>query len=80
MHTQIVNRFAQLTDTQVRLRPHPSMNSIAWLLWHIARSKDMGVDRLIANRSDVLHGGGWAPRLNMSRRDMGTGMTDEEVA
>jgi len=80
MHTQSVNRFSQLTDDQMRLRPSPQMNSIAWLLWHIARSEDMGVNRLIANRPDVLHGEGWAPRLHLSRRDMGTGMTDEEVA
>jgi len=42
MHGQITDRFSQLTDAQMRLRPHPNMNSIAWLLWHIARSEDMG--------------------------------------
>jgi uncharacterized damage-inducible protein DinB len=80
MHRQIADRFSQLTDAQMRLRPHPNMNSMAWLLWHIARSEDMGVNRLIAHRSDVLASEGWAQRLNLSRRDMGTGMTDEEVA
>jgi DinB superfamily len=80
MHQQIADRFGQLTDAQMQLRPHPHMNSIAWLLWHIARSEDMGVNRLITNRPDVLASEGWASRLNLSRRDMGTGMTDEEVA
>jgi DinB superfamily len=80
MHTQIVDRFSQLTDAQMRFRPHPQLNSIAWLLWHMARSEDMAVNRLIANRPDVLHGEGWVPRLHLPRRDMGTGMTDEEVA
>jgi DinB superfamily len=80
MHRQIVDRFSQLTDAQMRLHPHPNMNSIAWLLWHIARSEDMGVNRLIADRPDVLASEGWTSRLNLSRRDMGTGMTDEEVA
>jgi hypothetical protein len=80
MHGQIADRFSQLTDAQMRLRPLPHMNSIAWLLWHIARSEDMGVNRLIANRSDVLASEGWTSRLSLSRRDMGTGMTDEEVA
>jgi hypothetical protein len=64
----------------MRFRPHPQMHSIAWLLWHTARSEDMAVNRLMANRPDVLHGEGWVPRLNLSRRDMSTGMTDEEVA
>jgi hypothetical protein len=79
MHTGIVNRFRDLTDDQMRFRPHPQINSIAWLLWHIARSEDMGVNRLIANRPDVLTGDGWVSRLNLLRRDMGTGMTDDEV-
>jgi hypothetical protein len=80
MHRQIADRISQLTDAQMRLCPHPNMNSIAWLLWHIARSEDMGVNRLTANRPDVLASEGWGQRLNLSRRDMGTGMTDEEVA
>jgi hypothetical protein len=42
MHTGIVNRFRDLTDEQMRLRPHPQVNSMAWLLWHMARSEDMG--------------------------------------
>ena len=78
MHGQITDRFSQLTDAQMRLRPHPNMNSIAWLLWHIARSEDMGqsADR----QSPRCPCEGWASRLNLSRHDMGTGMTDEEVA
>jgi DinB superfamily len=79
MYRQMVDRFRQLTDDQMRRRPHPHLNSIAWLLWHMARSEDMGVNRLIANGPDVLTGDGWAARLDLSRRDMGTGMTDDEV-
>jgi DinB superfamily len=80
MYALIADRFGQLTEAQMRFRPHPQLNSIAWLLWHTARSEDMAINRLMANRPDVLHGKGWVPRLNLSRRDMGTGMTDEEVA
>jgi uncharacterized damage-inducible protein DinB len=42
MYTQIADRCHQLTDDQMRLRPHPQLNSIARLLWHMARSEDMG--------------------------------------
>ena len=42
MYRQIGDRFRQLTDDQMRRRPHPHLNSIAWLLWHMARSEDMG--------------------------------------
>jgi DinB superfamily len=79
MYTQIADRFHQLTEDQMRLRPHPHLNSIAWLLWHMARSEDMGVNRLIANGPDVLTRDGWASRLDLLRRDMGTRMTDDEV-
>lgn len=80
LSAQIQERFSQLTDAQMRLRPHPHMNSIAWLLWHMARSEDMGINRLVANRPHVLEEEGWARRLHLSRQDMGTGMTDEEVS
>jgi len=79
MYTQITERCHQLTDDQMRRRPHPQLNSIAWLVWHMARSEDMGINRLIANHPDILTGDGWASRLDLSRRDMGTGMTDDEV-
>jgi uncharacterized damage-inducible protein DinB len=79
MYTQITERCHQLTDDQMRRRPHPQLNSIAWLVWHMARSEDMGINRLIANHPDVLTGDGWASRLDLPRRDMGTGMTDDEV-
>jgi hypothetical protein len=46
----------------------------------MAQSEDIGVNRLIADRPDVLTGDGWASRLDLSRRDMGTGMMDDEVA
>lgn len=76
---EIGDRFSQLTDDQMRLRPHPSMNSIAWLLWHVACGEDM-LNRLLAHRPFVLDEEGWVRRLNLSRRDVGTGMTDAEVA
>jgi DinB superfamily len=76
---EIEDRFNQLTDDQMRLRPHPCMNSIAWLLWHMACGEDM-LNGLLANRPFLLDEEGWLRRLNLSRRDVGTGMTDEGVA
>jgi hypothetical protein len=67
-----------LTDAQVRGRPQPGVNTIAWLLWHMARIEDVGVNRFVADRSQVLDDG-WLPRLAVARRDVGTGMSDAEV-
>lgn len=66
-----------LTDDQVRGRPQPGVNTIAWLLWHMARIEDVGVNRFVADRPQVLEG--WRDRLAVARRDVGTGMTDAEV-
>jgi len=67
-----------LTDAQVRGRPHPGINTVAWLLWHAARVEDVGMNRFVADRPQVLDGG-WSERLDVRRRDVGTGMSDQEV-
>ena len=68
-----------LDDGQIRLRPGKGLNSLAWLFWHMARTEDMGVNLIIAGRPQVLEEDDWAQRLDISRRDMGAGMADEEV-
>jgi hypothetical protein len=67
-----------LTDAQVRGRPHPGVNTIAWLIWHAARIEDVGVNRFVVDGVQVIDGG-WLGRLGVDRRDVGTGMTDAEV-
>ncbi|MBI2203666.1 MAG: DinB family protein [Candidatus Rokubacteria bacterium] len=68
-----------LTDAQLRGRPHPGVNPIVWTLWHTARVADVGVNRFVGDRAQVLDTGGWLPRLMIDRRDVGTGMRDAEV-
>ena len=68
-----------LTDDELRRRPHPALNSITWLLWHIARTEDMSVNRFVGDRSQVLDDEEWMPRLGIYRRDIGLGMTYDEV-
>ena len=63
-----------------RSRPHEAVNSIAWLLWHIARCEDVYMNRLLSDRPQVLEEEGWPARLDVPLRRIGTGMTDEEVA
>ena len=69
-----------LSDAFVRARPQPGVNSIAWLLWHMARTEDVGANRLVASQPQVLDQGEWQARLRVARRDIGTSMTDDEVA
>jgi hypothetical protein len=66
------------SDAELRARPY-GLHSIAWLLWHISRCEDVGVNRILVDSKQVLDEGGWIDRLRVPRRDIGTEMTDSDV-
>jgi hypothetical protein len=70
--------FGGLSDEQLRLRPGPRLNSLVWLLWHMARTEDAAVNPVIAARDQVLDED-WIRRMNVPWRTIGTGMTTDEV-
>src|SRR5919201_1303940 len=70
--------FGGVSDAQMRVRPREDLNSLAWLMWHIARAEDIMVNLLIAGRPQVFDDA-WAKRLGATRRDFGIGMTSPEV-
>jgi DinB superfamily len=79
LHRQVEHNFLhRLSDTQLRLRPQ-GLNSIAWLVWHMARCEDM-LSLVLVGRPQVLDEEDWLPRLHLSVRDIGTGMSDDEVS
>ncbi len=71
--------LAGLTDAQMRVRPREDLNSVAWLVWHIARAEDIMVNRGLAGRAQVFDDA-WLKRLGITRRDFGIGMTSAEVS
>jgi DinB superfamily len=71
--------LAGLSDDQLRLRPAGALNSLVWLLWHMARTEDVAVNLIVAGRDQVFDDA-WARRMRIARPDMGTGMTADEVA
>ena len=68
-----------LTEHQVRHSPHAALNPIAWGLWHITRCEDVGANRLLTDRTQVLDHGGWTTRLQVPTREIGTGMSKAQV-
>src|SRR5260370_4659567 len=70
--------FAGLTDEQMRVRPREDLNSIAWLMWHIARAEDILVGQVVAGGAQLFDDG-WKKRLGVARPDFGIGMTSPEV-
>jgi hypothetical protein len=79
LHMQVERDFLQgLSEAQLRLRPH-GLNSIAWLVWHMARYEDI-LNLLLVGHPQLLDEEDWLRRLNLSIRDVGTGMGDEKVS
>jgi DinB superfamily len=71
--------LAGLTEAEMRLRPLPGVNSIVWLLWHMARTEDVSTNLVVADGRQVLDDA-WLRRLGVPWRHIGTGMTDGEVS
>ena len=67
-----------MTDYEVRARPH-GVNSIVWLLWHVARCEDGALNFFVAGRPQVLEHEPWMERMNVPLRHKGTAMTSNEV-
>jgi hypothetical protein len=68
-----------LAEAQLRQRPHPAANSIAWLLWHMARGEDWAINRIVMQQPQVLSEDDWPRRLGVALNRMGTSMNDAEV-
>lgn len=62
-------------------RPYDTANSIAWILWHIARMEDVQIAPL-AGTDEVWVRDGWVERFGLPYRPraMGYGQSAEEVA
>ncbi|MEN5075573.1 DinB family protein [Isoptericola cucumis] len=69
------------TPDLLAYRPDPDANSVAWLLWHLARVQDDHVAD-VAGTPQRWTAGGWADRfaLPLDRSDTGYGHTPDEVA
>jgi hypothetical protein len=70
--------FDDLSADQMRIRPGEGLNSLVWLLWHVARTEDVAINVVIAGSDQVLDVE-WTRRMNVPWRIIGTGMTDSEV-
>jgi hypothetical protein len=71
---------ADLTDLQLRQIPSGRLQSIAWLLWHSARTEDVAINLLLANTEQLLFADHWFERLTISTRDIGTEMSASDIA
>jgi hypothetical protein len=68
-----------LSYEQMKDRVDDKGNSIAWLMWHMARTEDVIVNSLIKGTQQVVLAGDWMTRLGIDAHHIGTGLGDDEV-
>jgi hypothetical protein len=71
--------WSELPTDALRRRPTPEFNSIAWLVWHMARCEDVAVNTVLRGTQEVLDRDAWLAKLHIDSRHIGTGATPDEV-
>ena len=71
--------WEMVPDDLMRQRPHPRVNSIAWILWHLTRVEDAGLNRFVVDGSQVLDDGSWMEKMDLPIRHSGGDMNFAEV-
>lgn len=64
---------------QMVVRPNSTGNSIAWLMWHVARTEDVFVTTVARGEPQILQRDGWTERIGIDDYRIGTGLQDDEV-
>jgi hypothetical protein len=77
---QMPDVVAGLDDDDLAWRPDPEANSIAWLVWHLARIEDDHVAG-VAGTEQVWTSEGWADRFDLPfrRGEHGFSMSSADV-
>lgn len=77
----VTGALAGLDEHQLTERVGPRANTVAWLVWHLAREQDVQVAAL-AGTEEVWTAGGWARRFDLPLADDedGYGHSAEQVA
>ncbi len=61
------------------VRPGGAGNSIAWLVWHLARVEDIVINTIVRGTPQILLAGEWAARMRVADPRVGTGFEEAEV-
>jgi uncharacterized damage-inducible protein DinB len=69
-----------LSKDQLTWRPAPDANTIAWLIWHLARVQDHHIAELL-DTEQLWSNGEWGPRFGLESdpANTGYGHTPEQV-
>ena len=73
------SRLDGFTSAELRWQATLESNSIAWLIWHMARVEDGWINSSIAGGESVWDSGGWAERTGITYDNSGYGQTVDET-
>lgn len=77
-HNEVDALLEDLTAEEYKIMPTSKDETIAWVLWHIARIEDLTMNILIAD-SPQLFNDEWKRRLNAPVTDTGNALSDDEI-
>ncbi|SHJ00167.1 DinB family protein [Propionispora hippei] len=70
--------LCDLSPYEYRIMPTAKDETIAWVLWHIARIEDLTMGILVA-AGEQLFNAEWKKQLNIPISDTGNALTDDEI-
>ena len=68
-----------LTQEEIAWAPAPHCNSIAFILWHVARVEDVWINSVIRQNAGIYRTQDWRERFGIPGRDIGFGYTEEQL-
>jgi len=75
---EVDSLISDLCDNEYAIMPTSKDETIAWVLWHIARIEDITMGILVAD-GDQLFNEAWRKAMNISVTDTGNAQTDDEI-
>ncbi|WP_313162897.1 DinB family protein [Sedimentibacter sp.] len=77
-HNEVDNLICDLNDNEYAIMPTAKDETIAWVIWHIARIEDLTMSILVAGE-DQLFNYEWKQKLNAAITDTGNALSDDEI-
>ncbi|MBV7275635.1 DinB family protein [Clostridium thailandense] len=78
IQNEVDNLIRDLKENEYAIMPKTKDETIAWVIWHIARIEDLTMNMLVAEKNQLFNEE-WKSRMNISITDTGNTLTDDEI-
>jgi uncharacterized damage-inducible protein DinB len=76
----ITRAVKDLSPEELAWRPKRHSNSIAFLLWHLARVEDLWINRILLEGKEIYETAGWYKKFGTPAQDNGFGYDEAGLA